>query len=168
MSSINTLLVFCLVIGVTPEKCHTELNTCLSAQPPSWATVGWQDYAAHIVAGEGVPGNKEAALWIACTIRRDVERGWGPYLLYPGRWHGWGYPDEISEEAVALSLTKNGCRKVEKCMYLGNSADYFNNWQHLGPGVWTRDKKIVCMRWDESKFQLVKSEQLRLGGLKIE
>ena len=101
------------------------------AQPvmPDWATEAWIDYAAHIVASEAwnVPS---ADLAVACTLVRDVRRGWQPWALHH-RWYGWAEPDEADYAAVRRALTPNGCDSVPEFAFVGNLDDLFY-WRSIG------------------------------------
>jgi hypothetical protein len=94
---------------------------------PAWATAAWQDYAAHIVAGEtrGVPS---AAYPVACTLIGDVERGMHPWRLR-GRWYGWKTPNASERAAVRLALA--GCEDVPRYRFVGNLSD-LRLWQERG------------------------------------
>jgi len=94
---------------------------------PAWATAAWQDYAAHIVAGEtrGVPA---AAYPVACTLIRDVERGSHPWRLR-GRWYGWKAPR--ADERAAVRLALRGCQDVPRYRYVGTLSD-LRLWQARG------------------------------------
>lgn len=95
---------------------------------PHWATPNWQDWAAHIVASEarGVP---QADLVVACTMVRDVQRGWHPWALRK-RWFGWGEPDLQDRLAVWLAVS-GGCNSVPNYRYVGNLQDA-RYWKRLG------------------------------------
>lgn len=101
MNIITFTLVICLMAGAPRGACMAELADAdgreIYPRAPYWATERWQDYAAHIVASEarGVPA---ADIVIACTILRDVERGYHPWRLHPGRWKGYGTPDARDRE----------------------------------------------------------------------
>lgn len=96
---------------------------------PSWATPAWREYAAHIVASEarGVP---QADIVVACTLIRDIERGWPPWGLHPGRWHGWGSPDSADRQAVEDALN-GACADVPNYIYVGNFQDA-QFWARIG------------------------------------
>ena len=97
---------------------------------PTWATARWQNYAAHIVASEarGVPS---ADIVIACTLLKDIERGWHPWRLYPGRWHGYGPPDEADRQAIIDALTSRACDDIPVYKYVGNLRD-LRHWKAVG------------------------------------
>lgn len=94
---------------------------------PAWASAAWQDYAAHIVAGEtrGVPS---AAYPVACTLLLDVERGAHPWRLR-GRWYGWEVPRDDERAAVRLAL--RGCEGVPRYRFVGSLND-LKLWQTRG------------------------------------
>jgi len=151
----SLILTACLVSGIPLGVCRAETTTTnlepwatdTLALTPSWATESWQRYAAGIVAGETVPGCSLCDLWIACTIRRDVERGYSPWRLHPGRWHGWREPHESHREAIRMALTPDGCDEIPHCRYLGNVRDFQYNWASRGPGYVIGNTRglIVCV-----------------------
>lgn len=119
----KTFLAACLLAGVPMGVCRAEFAFPQPPEPPplpNWATESWQDFAAHIVASEarGVP---QADIVIACTILRDIERGWHPWALR-NRWFGYGAPDALDRLAVESALT-GGCVDVPVYRYVGNFRD---------------------------------------------
>ena len=124
-------------------------GVCARASPPTpvWATIEWVGYASHIVAGEA-PSNCEVCnRWIACTIVRDIQRGYNPWNLYPGRWHGWKSYGPAHKLAVQQALNPAFCRGIPRCIYLGNEKDYRFSWSRYGPAiiVGNRNGTIVCV-----------------------
>lgn len=98
-------------------------------QPPEWATDAWQDFAAHIVASEArnVPA---ADIVVACTLGRDVGRGWSPWAL-GDRWYGYGRPDAADRQAVRDALTTDACDAVPDYKFVGNIRDV-QHWRAVG------------------------------------
>jgi len=98
-------------------------------QAPRWASERWIIFAAHIVASEarGVP---QADVVVACTIVRDIERGWHPWAIR-GRWFGWGRPDAKDIGAVRDALITGGCDEVPIYRYVGNFKDV-QYWRSIG------------------------------------
>lgn len=120
---------------------------------PSWATEEWKNFASHIVAGEIPYGCEECALVTACTIRRDVERGWNPWNLRQ-RWYGWKQPTEMALNAVEESLSTMGCACVPDCKFLGNQNDYNWNWSPQPFIEFGNDNgKSVCVLWELEKTE---------------
>ena len=145
------ILAACLLMGLPAGTCRAEaqaqdltawaqtVHTEQAALEPEWATLDWRDYAASIVAGESPPACAICDLWIACTLRRDVERGLSPWELYgkDRRWHGWrDHFTPANREAVDTALRADGCDDVPRCRYLGNTRDFQYNW--TGAGVEAR------------------------------
>ena len=137
-------LLLALVVMVRPGLARSDIPP-EEATPrwPSWATPAWREYAAHIVASEarGVP---QADIVVACTLIRDIERGWSPWGLHPGRWHGWGSPDSADRQAIEDALN-GACTGVPDYIYVGNFRDaqywartgMIKNWPvdlYIGPG----------------------------------
>lgn len=89
-----------------------------------WATDAWIDFAAHIVASEArnVPS---ADIVVACTLLRDIKRGWHPWDLRK-RWFGYGPPDDKDRAAVLDALYTSACRKVPHYKYVGNIRDVYH------------------------------------------
>lgn len=115
------LIVICLLMGIPMGVCKAEEpHLTYGEVSPAWATPQWRDFAAHIVASEArnVP---EADIVVACTLRRDVERGWNPWRLRD-RWFGWG-PPEIADIAAVTSSLNGGCADVPTYLYVGNITD---------------------------------------------
>jgi len=101
----------------------------LTGPIPNWATPEWQDFAAHIVAGEATP-YFESKMLVICTLINDVEnRGWNPRSLQ-GRWFGWRYPTEKDHRAVKVALA-GGCEDIPPYIYLGNGR-YHELWERIG------------------------------------
>lgn len=132
-----TFLAFCTAIapaGVCNAEVADGYALHVPDEYPAWATATWVEYAAHITASESrnVPSSD---LPIACTLVRDVERGYHPWRLYgnPGRWHGWGAPDTADYAAVRTALG-GGCEAVPDFRYIGNWNDmhYFRRQGWLG------------------------------------
>jgi len=96
------------------------IGPTLAYDVQDWATPAWQEWAAHIVASEarGVP---QADIVVACTMVRDVERGWHPWALR-SRWFGWGTPDDRDRAAVGQALN-GGCSGVPDYAHVGNFQD---------------------------------------------
>ena len=115
-------LVVCLAAGAPSGVCNAEVHDLVFPVAPQWATASWQTYAAHIVASEarGVPS---ADIVIACTLIRDIERGYHPWNLHPGRWHGYGTPDDLDRKAVTDALLSSACVDVPRYKYVGNFRD---------------------------------------------
>lgn len=133
---ISLILVACLLSGAPCGVCRAEIASGatiddfpVQVEVPAWATERWQDYAAHIVASEarGVP---QADIVVACTILRDIERGWGPWVL-GDRWFGYGSPDEADRQAVKDALFTDACEAVPEYRYVGNFRDA-QYWKYLG------------------------------------
>ena len=101
---------------------------------PAWASESWIIYASHIVSSEA-RNVLSADLPVACTLIRDVQRGYHPWALYgnPGRWHGWGTPDAADYAAVRTALG-GGCGGVPNFRYFGSwrDLDYFRRMGWLG------------------------------------
>lgn len=119
----------CLVACIAVTICASS-----GVQPPcgdeyEFATDAWQDYVSHIVASEA-RGVEEADIVVACTLVRDVKRGWGPWALR-GRWFGWGTPDEADRNAVLQAVTRGGCVNVPEYRYVGNFQDV-QHWRAVG------------------------------------
>ena len=141
---IPPFLVACLMVGVSSGPCHVASPT--KPATPTWATPAVQEHLAGIVAGETVLGCPKCDLWIACTIRRDIERGWNPWLLHPGRWHGWKAPSDSHRASIAVALSLGGCANVPRCKYLGNIRDYRLNWtSHPAIVIGTPRGLIACV-----------------------
>lgn len=91
---------------------------------PAMFDADFLDYAAHIYAGETLPGSDTANAWIVCTILRDAYRiqevGGSVYALHPGRWNGWKEPTQAQREFVESV----DCSKVPMCAFVGNMNDY--------------------------------------------
>ena len=153
------ILSACLLTGIPVGECRAEamaqdltawsmeIHAAQAAAAPPWATPAWQNYAAHIVAGESPAGCAVCDLWIACTIRRDVERGWAPWNL-AGRWHGWqATTTSAQREAVTVAMQAGGCDAVPRCRYLGNTRDFQYNWTGTGAALVVGNKHglIVCV-----------------------
>lgn len=66
---------------------------------------------------------------IACTIVRDVERGWEPWTLRQ-RWYGWKEPTWNDRVAVWDALN-GGCDDIPRYRFVGNDRDYLH-WQSIG------------------------------------
>jgi len=135
MTTTSLILTACLVIGVPLGVCRAEVAGGATLGdfprlPPAWATPAWIEYAAHVVASEArnVPA---ADIVIACTILRDVERGWHPWSLHPGRWHGFGRPDKADRQAVHDALLTDACDSVPNYRYVGNFNDA-KYWRRTG------------------------------------
>lgn len=98
-------------------------------EPPVFATGAWIDYAAHIVASEArnVPA---ADIVIACTLLRDVERGWHPWNLRR-RWFGYGTPDAKDVAAVRNAVYTRACEAVPEYKFVGNLKDVYL-WRSIG------------------------------------
>jgi len=118
-------LMFVLLMFWTPQE-----GPIVNLTSP-WATEAWQDYASHIVASEarGVP---DADIVIACTLVRDIERGWSPWNLR-ARWFGWGTPDARDRRAVfdAVSSSSSACVEVPAYQFVGNVND-LRYWRSIG------------------------------------
>jgi len=126
----TNILLACLVASGSVGMCRAELNDYIPDEPPSWATEEWVEYAAHIVASEagGVPVADKV---IACTMIRDIERGWNPWNLRK-RWFGWGTPDRLDREAVRQALIN--CDDIPSYKFVGNVND---------TRVWLRNNMIT-------------------------
>ena len=126
-----TVLRLCLAAGYASGVCHTlGLDDIPPPLPPDWATPQWAHEAAGIVAGETVPNCIECDLWVACTIVGDVElRGYHPWRLRPGRWHGWKEPGERHLQAVQDAL-EGKCAGIPTCAFLGSLRDYTGHWRY--------------------------------------
>lgn len=144
---LNGLLALC-VLSSPHGVCEAEKDFL---DEPSWATPEWQTFASHIVAGEIPHGCKECALVTACTIRRDVERGWNPWHLQE-RWYGWKAPTKLSDSAVKAALIPMGCLHVPDCKFLGNQSDYDNNWAPQPRIEYGNEYgKSICVLWESEK-----------------
>lgn len=133
---ISLILIACLATGAPMGVCMAEVacgavieDFPVQVEVPTWATERWMDYAAHIVASEarGVP---QADIVIACTILRDIERGWHPKAL-GDRWYGYGPPDVADRQAVKDALYTDTCEDVPVYRYVGNFRDA-QLWRRLG------------------------------------
>jgi len=122
----------CLAAGLAAGICYALPGDFHPPAPPplpEWATQQWLYVAAGIVAGETVHDCATCDLWIACTVVGDVERrGYHPWRLRPGRWHGWREPGERHYEAIRQAL-RGLCDAAPKCAYLGSLSDYAGNWR---------------------------------------
>jgi len=122
-------LSICLAAGALQGVCMADIkmNEDWTIDFPSWATLKWQDYAAHIVASEA-RGVDSADIVIACTLINDIEKGYNPWNLYPGRWHGYGAPDDKDRQAVKDALFRDACLRIPVYKYVGNfrDAQYWN------------------------------------------
>ena len=125
---ISLILMACLLTGAPRGVCLAEVASGAviedfpaQVEVPNWATENWMDYAAHIVASEarGVP---QADIVVACTLIRDVEKGWPPMRLGK-RWFGYGTPDEADRQAVWDALFTSACENVPAYRYVGNIRD---------------------------------------------
>lgn len=119
----NALILACILAGTPMGICQAEFEPLSPPEPPAlpiWATEAWMDFAAHIVASEarGVP---QADIVVACTMVRDIDRGWHPWSLQD-RWFGWGAPDAEDRLAVRRAL-EEGCDEVPVYRYVGNFRD---------------------------------------------
>lgn len=133
---ISLILVACLLAGTPHGVCAAEIacgavaeDFPVQVETPTWATESWRDYAAHIVASEarGVPA---ADIVVACTILRDIKKGWPPFGLGE-RWFGYGPPDEADRQAVKDALYTDACEDVPAYRYVGNFRDA-QLWKRLG------------------------------------
>lgn len=118
----SNLILICWLMGIPMGVCRAEEPYLTYVEvPPTWASPQWRNFAAHIVASEArnVPA---ADIVVACTLRRDVERGWHPWGLRDGRWLGWGTPDAADIAAVESSLN-GGCVDIPTYKYVGNITD---------------------------------------------
>jgi len=121
----NAITIACITASIAITTSHAlPEQTSLPPSLPAYATQQWIHYAASIVAGETVPGCEICDRWIACTIQRDIERGYYPWALHPGRWHGYRTPRPEHLAAVEAALHPQGCLDVPTCAYLGNLNDY--------------------------------------------
>jgi len=132
MKTLLTLAI-CASLGIPHGICRAEIadgywSTESPPVAPAWTTVAWRDFAAHIVASEarGVPA---ADLAVACTLSRDVERGWDPWALRR-RWFGWGNPDSADRAAVDRAVN-GGCDNIPHFKYVGNLND-LRHWHAVG------------------------------------
>lgn len=121
---VNLWLASCLLAapaGVCRAEIQTGYPLVIPVDYPAWATEYCIDHIAHIVASEarGVPS---ADLAVACTIIRDIERGYTCWSLTPGRWKGYGAPDALDYAAVRTALS-GGCDHIPEFSYLGNLND---------------------------------------------
>ena len=142
---VGLLLVAC----ITAETCQGLPVT--SPSPLDWATPRWVHDAAGIVAGETVHDCATCDMWIACTIVEDVTlRGYHPWRLRLGRWHGWREPRERHWEAVRDAL-EGRCAKIPECAYLGSFSDYLGHWRYglaeeqLAHVIGNQRGAIVCV-----------------------
>lgn len=122
------MVSLCLAACITADTCQALPSECPPLLP-GWATPRWIHDAAGIVAGETVHDCATCDRWIACTVVKDVTlRGYHPWRLRPGRWHGWRRPGERHLTAVEAAL-KGECRDTPECAYLGSLSDYTRNWR---------------------------------------
>jgi len=134
-------LAVCVAMGAPMGMCRAEVALlgdgdmlCDVVIPPAWATAEWQEFAAHIVAGE-VRGVPAARMAVACTLVRDVEVQ-RPFDYAQGdgglreRWFGWAEPGDGDREAVALALS-GGCEDVPRYRYVGSLRDA-RYWRSIG------------------------------------
>ena len=126
---ISLILIMCLATGASRGVCLAEMGFDTEFNAPHWVTENWMDYAAHIVASEarGVP---QADIVIACTLIRDVEKGWPPMELGK-RWFGYGSPDAADRKAVEDALFTEACEDVPEYRFIGNFKDA-QYWRLLG------------------------------------
>jgi hypothetical protein len=122
---ISLILIMCLATGASRGVCLAEMGFDTDFRVPAWATLEWQDYAAHIVASEarGVP---QADIVVACTLIRDVKKG---YSL--SRWFGYGPPDAADRKAIDDALFTVACESVPHYRYVGNFRDA-QLWRSMG------------------------------------
>lgn len=123
ISAVIVCIVLCTPVGPGDEDV-SDLP-----EPPGFATGAWIDYAAHIVASEArnVPA---ADIVIACTLIRDVERGWNPWNLRR-RWFGYGAPDAQDLMAVRNAVYTRACEAVPRYKFVGNIRDVYY-WRSIG------------------------------------
>jgi hypothetical protein len=117
-----------------------------TADGPPEATV---DAVAGIVAGETAVNCPACDRVIACTIARDLARGYSVARLRH-RWYGHGWPSVGQRETVRQALSNGGyCAEIPDCRFVGNVSDYANNWRGLGPGVLHCGTRgcVVCVPW---------------------
>jgi len=144
----TTLIVLVMLLLSTPVSARIIDEPTPYRSASHWATPAWQRYAGHIVAGESPAGCQECDQVIACTLINDVKRGYSPWRLHPGRWHGWRkHVTPAQQRAVSLAVTTNVCFSLPVCKFLGNARDFQYNWTHLGPGtVWgNRNGLVICV-----------------------
>lgn len=127
MNVVVVSLYLCLILGALPSE-GLEPPRIMEPVHLSWATPAWIEFASWIVASEarGVPAADKV---VACTLVRDVERGWNPWLLR-NRWFGWGRPDAADRKAV-LQAVSGGCGDVPDYLYVGNYRDA-QHWRSVG------------------------------------
>jgi hypothetical protein len=128
------LLVTLLALTLLPEPAHawtwehnpsTPTTITQDESNTTYNLTKQESYViASIVTGEYIRGSYNSALWAACTIRFDLERGYSVGTLHPGRWHGYSSPptkDAIM--AVERAFDSDACEVVPTCMFLGNGSD---------------------------------------------
>lgn len=129
---VEAMINACLAAVVAAGTCHAlpgDFHPPALPPLPEWATQEWVYTAAGIVAGETVHRCAECDQWIACTIVGDVTlRGYHPWRLRPGRWHGWRIPRERHLTAIRDALEYR-CDAVPNCAYLGSLSDYTGRWR---------------------------------------
>jgi len=126
---VTNIVNLCLAAGFATGVCHALPGDFQPAPVPAWATQEWIYDAAGIIAGETVPDCQECDMWIACAVVEDVmKRGYHPWQLRPGRWHGWREPQERHLAAVREAL-EGGCETAPTCAYLGSLSDYTGHWR---------------------------------------
>lgn len=88
-----------------------------------WASPEWRDYASHILAGER-DGQMDRRT-IACSLVRDVLRGYGPWDLRK-RWYGWREPSWADRLEIwhVVFQTPGHCDGIPWCRYVGSGKDY--------------------------------------------
>ena len=143
----TALTIACITASIAITTCG-DFHPPPPPPLPAWATQQVTYHMAGIVAGETVPGCEICHLWIACTIKRDIEGGQYPHS---GRWHGYRTPRPEHLAAVEAALHSQGCFSVPTCAYLGNLNDY-RYWSagRLAQGVschlvGNRHGAIVCV-----------------------
>jgi len=132
-SGITFSLVMLLILAVSPparartwEHDPSSPTTIVQDEGSSpYELTKWESRTvASIVTGEYIRGSYSSALWVACTIRFDLERGYSVSTLRPGRWHG--YSNQSTKDAtIAVNRAFEGsaCEVVPTCMFLGNGSD---------------------------------------------
>jgi hypothetical protein len=152
------MVSLCLAAAFAAGACRALLGDFHPPAPPplpAWATQEWVYDAAGIVAGETVHRCAECDLWIACTVVGDVTlRGYHPWRLRPGRWHGWRRPGVRHLAAVEDAL-RGGCVSAPDCAYLGSLSDYLGHWRYGLAGkrrvlvIGSQWGVIVCIPGDD-------------------
>lgn len=110
---------------------------------------------AGIIAGETIPGNATADMWVACTLQSDIKRGYTVWGLRPGRWNGYKTPKPRHYEALRRARRHGGCDAVPNCTFLGSGDDHDRYWSGIEGVRYTISNDVhtmVCV--EQSQVQI--------------